>query len=451
MSRNKTVYIVTAVSLAGLGALGCVAYSPYSGFPPLFSFLALAIAAFSLCYLCICLLVFRKRLTLIAQDKFSAETVLDNVIDSVIRIEQDGTISMFNASAERVFGYSKKEILGRKIKKLLADKKDLHDLLSYTHTPLLREENQLNALRKDGSSFPIDIGITELQQEDGQVFVLVLRDVTEKKKVETQIRIYTDQLEWAQFETEQARRQAEHANQAKSMFLANMSHEIRTPLNGVIGMTELLLNTELDAKQRRYATQIYASSDHLLKILNDILDFSKIEAGALRLEEIPFSLKTIATETVTIFLPLCSEKKLELNVHFDANLPHDTLGDPVRIRQVLNNLVSNAIKFTKEGKIDIHVKVLKALKRKATIRIEVTDSGIGISEEKILSVFDKFAQADISTTRKYGGTGLGLAICRQLIGMMDGKIGATSTLGQGSTFWFEIPLKRKNVKEKKSA
>jgi two-component system sensor histidine kinase/response regulator len=284
--------------------------------------------------------------------------------------------------------------------------------------------------------------VTSLSQND-------LKNIEERKRNEESTAKYTDRLEWAHFEVQKARIEEERASHAKSQFLANMSHEIRTPLNGIVGMTELLLNTDLNEKQKRYASQIYTSSEHLLEIINDILDFSKIEAGEMHLESIPFDLKELVQNS-KMFFP-ATDKNVKLKTKYQSDIPKNILGDPVKIRQIITNLIGNAIKFTKKGSVELDVSANEITEKDVKLLFKVKDTGIGIAEDKINSIFEKFVQADISTTRKFGGTGLGLAISKQLVELMNGKIGLESKLGEGSLFWFEItlPLIKKTKTTKK--
>jgi len=282
------------------------------------------------------------------------------------------------------------------------------------------------------------------KQADGTPLSVVgsFQDITERKQAEQKLLRTNRELENATCRANDLAAQAETASIAKSEFLANMSHEIRTPMNGVIGMTSLLLDTQLTHEQRRYAEMVKTSGDSLLAIINDILDFSKIEAGKLVLETLDFNLRSLLEDCVALQAIRAREKGLNCLCSISSDLPVFVSGDPGRLRQILVNLVGNAIKFTERGEVCISVACEDETDQDALIRFSVRDTGIGIPKDKHKLLFTKFTQVDSSTTRKYGGTGLGLSISKQLCELMNGEIGVNSEVGQGTEFWFVVRFKK---------
>ena len=299
---------------------------------------------------------------------------------------------------------------------------------------LAQPPEEWTILRKDGSTIRVEAVRSPMHDHAGTVVggLVIARDVTERHRVERT-------REETQRELGRAKEAAIAASAAKSVFVANMSHELRTPLNGVIGMVDLLARTPLDGRQKRYVEVAGASANLLLSVINDILDFSKIEAGKLELEHVEFSFRDAVEEVATMLELSAEEKQLELSCETDAALDAPCVGDPARVRQILVNLVSNAIKFTSRGEVTVQARLDgDTAEGRERVRVEVKDTGVGMGPEAQEKLFRPFSQVDASPTRQHGGTGLGLAICQQLVHKMGGEIGVTSAPGVGSTFWFTL-------------
>ena len=358
--------------------------------------------------------------------------------DAMIIADQNGAIVDVNVASVNLLGYQENEIIGQPIEILVPTdirKKHVGYRDSFIQEEVSRPMGsgmELIAIAKCGKEIPVEVSLSPIHTSNGKQVVASLRDVSERKAYEKALNI--------------AKNQAEKANQTKSDFLANMSHEIRTPMNAIIGFSHLVLDSELSGQQERYVTKIKTSADSLLGIINDILDFSKIEAQKLEIETIPFNLYYDVLENISnIISQKASEKNIELLFDFDTKLPEHLKGDPLRLGQVLINLLNNAVKFTHEGEITLGIKVINTNNNEVKLRFDVTDTGIGMTQTQVDTLFKPFTQADSSTTRTYGGTGLGLSICYKLVELMDGKIGVTSGLEKGSTFWFETSFPIEDV------
>jgi PAS domain S-box-containing protein len=369
--------------------------------------------------------------------------------ESIIITDLHAGIEYVNESFVRNTGYTRENVIGQNVRMLQsgttprATFEALWDALSHGRT----WKGEFVNRRKDGSENVDSAIVAPLRGEAGQItrYVAIQEDVTEKMRLALELEHHRHHLEELvavrTAELERARVAADSANMAKSAFLANMSHEIRTPLNAVLGLTYLLRQGHPTAEQSERLGKIDTASQHLLGVLSDILDLSKIEADELQLEQTDFSLGSILDQARALIAEAAQDKRLTLEVD-TAGVPLWLRGDPTRLRQALLNYASNALKFTERGSIRIRAHLLEETAGGLHLRFEVADSGIGIPEDQLPTLFEAFTQADVSTTRKYGGTGLGLAITRRLARLMGGEAGAESTPGRGSTFWFTVRLQR---------
>jgi PAS domain S-box-containing protein len=367
--------------------------------------------------------------------------ITDSAQDAIVLMDAEGRISFWNPAAERIFGYTRDEVLGRELHQVLAPPRYLKAFKAGFERFRMTGQGQavnttleLKALRKSGEEVPVELSLSALRLESHWHAVGIVRDVTERDRAKEELIETNRQLMEATSRANEMAVQAQQASAAKSDFLANMSHEIRTPMNGVIGMTGLLLDTELSEEQRRYAETVRTSAESLLGLVNDILDFSKIEAGKMTLEVLDFDLEELVEDLVETLALRAQEKGLELLYSVAPEVPTLLRGDPGRLRQILMNLMSNAIKFTPGGEVAFRVTLEAETAGSVLLRFAVRDTGIGIPPDKLGLLFEKFTQADTSTTRKYGGTGLGLAICKQLAELMGGEVGVVSEVGKGSEF-----------------
>ena len=380
--------------------------------------------------------------------------------NAVLIADNHGRIEWVNEGFARMTGFRFEEVRGAETISLFQCPGATSDVVSKLATCIRDGQpfrDELVSFHKTGRRYWSTLDLEPIRDEKGvlQQFFAIQRDVTARKEAAERLEQsnrdvleangkleeQATELRRNAIALERARAAAEAASRAKSEFLANMSHEIRTPLNGVIGALELMERTRLDQRQARFARMAVVSSESLLSLINDILDYSKLDAGAMELETIDISLASLCAEVGDMFAKRVEEKGITLSCEVSPLLPKTVRGDPTRLRQVMLNLTSNAIKFTERGGVVLRVTPDGERNGVLSVRFTVTDSGIGIPPERVDRLFKSFSQVDASTTRRYGGTGLGLAICRSIVNLMGGEIGVTSESGRGSTFWFVLPLK----------
>jgi PAS domain S-box-containing protein len=383
----------------------------------------------------------RGELLLLAITDVSGRTSVDEQLRLIVEgapnanvvVDESGRITLVNARTERLLGYDSGELIGLAVEALVperfrrghdAQRSDYH---AHPSPRAMGAGRDLAALCKDGTEIPVEIGLNPLHTPKGDFVLASLVDITERKGAE---------------ELRRQRDRALDASQLKSQFVATMSHELRTPLNAIIGTAELLTATELDQRQRSYVETIDESAEALLAIISSILDFSKIEAGKLDLETRTFELESLVETAAGMLAQEVRRKGLRLHVYIDPSIPSVVRGDADRLRQILLNLISNAVKFTAEGKVFVRALPVEISTRTTIVRFEVEDTGIGMDEDTVAKLFEPFVQADSSSSRRFGGTGLGLSISKRLVELMNGEIGVTTEVGRGSTFWFTAQFGR---------
>lgn len=371
------------------------------------------------------------------QKTYIINSIIDNIPIPIFFKNIDGLYTYCNKAFCEYHGVSRKEIIGKSL--FYISKEKYAKKYKEADAKLLEDKNtqiyETKVTYVDHSDHIIRFykSVILSETDNNPIGIVgVMFDITEQKNAEKKLK--------------EAKQIAEEANVSKGQFLANMSHEIRTPMNGIFGFLNLLYQSNLLLEQKEYVREAITASEVLLYIINDILDFSKIDAKKLTLEKVKFDIREVVNAAVSMLKQKTMEKDIKLRAIIKSDLPNEVIGDPGRLRQVLNNLIGNAVKFTKKGEVSVLVENIEELEEYILVKFEVKDTGIGISEEQVKKLFKPFAQADISTTRKYGGTGLGLAISEELVKMMDGTINVESVYGKGSSFYFTAKFKVANKK-----
>ncbi|MBF0455393.1 MAG: response regulator [Magnetococcales bacterium] len=371
----------------------------------------------------------KERTATLKSQEEQLQSILDHAMDAIITINDEGQIMDFNPASEELFGYAKHQVIGRDLANML-DLPDLHQDKRFQSTlpgesqPVFKRRFEAIGVRSDGNSVELSVGVASITRNGKHFFTAFLQDVTDRKQL---LRSLLETLDVA-----------ESSNRIKSEFLANMSHEIRSPMNAIMGMTELVLTSNLTEDQRENLEIVQNSANTLLRLINDILDFSKIEAGQLTLERLTFDLRGRIENVSEMLAVLVHKSELELYCDIDPDIP-TLVGDPLRLNQIIFNLVNNAIKFTSEGEITIVVERMAGQPRgdqTVVLHFLIADTGIGIPKDRMKAIFNQFTQVDGSTTRQYGGTGLGLTISKCLVELMGGEIWVESKEGEGSIFHF---------------
>src|SRR5579859_4072764 len=378
------------------------------------------------------LLRYRSMVTELTTSESRMAALTSTAVDGIISISADGIVLSVNTATERLFGWESAEMIGQNINKLMPEPyRSEHDgyLSHYLETGeerIIGSAREVMARRKDGTTFPIRLAVGHARLPEGNMFVGYITDITERRLLEQDLR--------------DAKTRAEQAAAARTTFLANMSHEIRTPMNSILGFAEVLLNSKPTAEQAHALGIMRNSARSLLRLLNEILDSAKLDRGAMELLHLPFDLRALAEEVVATMTTIADKKGLHLVLDYDEDLPTRFLGDELRIRQVLGNLLGNAVKFTHDGEVSLTIRA-----ESGKVHIILTDTGIGIAADRLDRIFDPFTQAEASLSRRYGGTGLGTTISKQIVELMKGRIWVESELGRGSRFHVLVPLAPTNL------
>ncbi len=381
-----------------------------------------------------------------------ARSLIEASRDPLFTINLDGKITDMNNASENITGLQRDKLIDTDFFDYFTEPQKAREVYREVFAKGFVKDYPLTIM--DGKLTDVLFNGSVYTDSKGKVLgvVVVARDITEQKRIETELieakvfaELATLLAEEAKIKAEKSMRTAENAVKAKQQFLSNMSHEIRTPMNAIIGFTKVILKTELSAKQREYLTAIKMSGDSLIVLINDILDLAKVDAGKMVFEQVPFKMALSISAMLHLFEPKIQEKNLKLFKEYDHRIPDVLIGDPVRLHQIILNLVSNAVKFTNNGRITVCVKLINESDEKVTIEFSVGDTGIGIPENKIGRIFENFQQASSGTSRLYGGTGLGLAIVKQLVEPQGGTISVTSKIDEGSTFSFTLTFLKTNA------
>jgi PAS domain S-box-containing protein len=388
------------------------------------------------------------------QESQYARSLIEASLDPLVTISTEGKITDMNEALANITGMTREKLTGTDFLDYFTEPQKAREVYQEVFAKGSVADSPLTLCHQNGKLTDVLFNGSVYKDDKGNVLgvVIVARDVTDQKRISTELteakvfaELATGIAEEAKSKAETATKIAEDAVQAKQQFLSNMSHEIRTPMNAIIGFTKVVLKTDLTAKQKEYLTAIKMSGDALIVLINDILDLAKVDAGKMTFEQTPFKMASSISSMLHLFETKIQEKNLELVKEYDNKIPEVLIGDPIRLHQIILNLVSNAVKFTSEGKITVRVHLQEENNEKVTIEFSVTDTGIGIPENKIEKIFENFQQASSGTSRLYGGTGLGLAIVKQLVEQQGGVITVKSEVDKGSTFSFALSFQKTNT------